>query len=78
MVWCGVMLCGVVWCGVVWYNVVWCGVVGCGVVWCGVVFTSTKTFRLLQNKLFEFEIKFPFKRKACQVYRVKYGRGRIW
>ena len=23
-------------------------------------------------------IKFPFKRKACQVYRVKYGRGRIW
>ena len=22
--------------------------------------------------------KFPFKRKACQVYRVKYGRGRIW
>ena len=24
------------------------------------------------------KIKFPFKRKACQVYRVKYGRGRIW
>ena len=24
------------------------------------------------------EIKFPFKRKACQVYRVGYGRGRIW
>ena len=23
-------------------------------------------------------IKFPFKRKACQVYRVGYGRGRIW
>ena len=23
-------------------------------------------------------IKFPFKRKAWQVYRVKYGRGRIW
>ena len=26
----------------------------------------------------KFRIKFPFKRKACQVYRVKYGRGRIW
>ena len=23
-------------------------------------------------------IKFPFKRKACQAYRVGYGRGRIW
>ena len=23
-------------------------------------------------------IKFPFKRKVCQVYRVKYGWGRIW
>ena len=23
-------------------------------------------------------IKFPFKRKACQVYIVKYGRGRLW
>ena len=22
--------------------------------------------------------KNPFKRKACQVYRVGYGRGRIW
>ena len=26
----------------------------------------------------EYKIKFPFKRKACQVYRVGYGRGRIW
>ena len=24
------------------------------------------------------DIKFPFKRKACQVYRVGYGRDRIW
>ena len=26
----------------------------------------------------ELTIKFPFKRKACQVYRVQYGRGWIW
>ena len=26
----------------------------------------------------EVAIKFPNKRKACQVYRVKYGRDRIW
>ena len=24
------------------------------------------------------QIKFPFKRKACQVHRVGYGRGRVW
>ena len=31
----------------------------------------------LKGCYFNFVIKFPFKRKACQVYRVKYGRGRI-
>ena len=24
------------------------------------------------------QIKFPLKRKACQVYKVGYGRGSIW
>ena len=26
----------------------------------------------------QITIKFPFERKACQVYRVGYGSGRIW
>ena len=29
------------------------------------------------GEMHEIEIEFPFKRKACQVYRVKYGRGRV-
>ena len=32
-------------------------------------------FRVSLHKRY---IKFPFKRKACKVYRVGYGRGRIW
>ena len=32
-------------------------------------------FRMVRNYI---KIRFPFKRKACQVYRVKYGRGRVW
>ena len=40
--------------------------------------TLMTTFQMKTKKKIKSLIKFPFKRKACQVYRVGYGRGRIW
>ena len=39
---------------------------------------STPQLQELEIMSIILKIKFPFKRKACQVYRVKYGRVRIW
>ena len=41
--------------------------------------THIKNVRIFDHeKKIWIEINFPFKRKAYHVYRVGYGRGRIW
>ena len=43
-----------------------------------ICYMSRKRCSIQIGRIMTTNIKFPFKRKACQVYRVKYGRGRIW